>query len=220
MTNLFGSEALVDWPGLGTLLVRLAFDLLCATVVVRWIYGRLYKNREYVFTYYLFNVITFCLCFMLRRVPSPLGVALALFGVFGILRYRTEQIRIRDLTYLFVVIGIGVINAVADRSVSVAELLIVDGVIIALIAMLELGSAKKMERPIETIYDQLELLRPGNEARLEADLSARTGLQVVRVEVNRFDLLRDAAEITVFHRPGPAPREKSPEGRSGQGGPS
>jgi len=200
MKDLFGSDALVDWPGLGTLLVRLGLDLVFATIVIRWIYHRLYKNREYVFTYYLFNVITFCLCFLLRKVPTPLGVALALFGVFGILRYRTEQIRIRDLTYLFVVIGLGVLNAVADKTVSPAELLAVNGVILTVIAMLELGSSRNMERSTEMFYDQLELLRPGNEAKLLADLGAKTGLMVLRVEVNRFDLLRDAAEITLFYR--------------------
>jgi hypothetical protein len=200
MTELFGAAAIVDWPGLSELLSRLVLDLVCATVVIRLVYYRLYKNREYVFTYYLFNVITFCLCLVLRKVPTPFGVALALFGVFGILRYRTEQIRIRDLTYLFVVIGIGVLNAMADKSVSVVELLVVDGVIVGMVALLELGSSKGLERSTEMFYDQLELLRPGNEDRLIADLNAKTGLGVLRVEVTRFDLLRDAAEITIFYR--------------------
>ena len=200
MNGPLGADAMVDWPGLAALLSRLALDLVCATVVIRLVYYRLYKNREYVVTYYLFNVITFCLCLLLRKVPTPFGVALALFGVFGILRYRTEQIRIRDLTYLFVVIGIGVLNAVADKTVSVAELVVVDGVIIGMTALLELGPSKSLERSTEMFYDQLELLRPGNETRLLEDLRAKTGLAVVRVEVGRFDLLRDAAEITLFYR--------------------
>jgi len=200
MKELLVSDAIVDMPGLITLLSRLAVDLACATVVIRLIYHRLYKNREYAFTYYLFNVITFCLCLVLRKVPTPFGVALALFGVFGILRYRTEQIRIRDLTYLFVVIGIGVLNAMADQSVSVAELLVVDGVIVGMTALLELGSSRGLERSTEMLYDQLELLHPGNEEKLIADLSAKTGLGVFRVEITRFDMLRDAAEITIFYR--------------------
>jgi hypothetical protein len=200
MKELFGADALVDWLGLGSLLTRLALDLVCAAIVIRVIYQRLHRNREYVFTYYLFNVITFCLCLLLRKVPAPFGLALALFGVFGILRYRTEQIRIRDLTYLFIVIGIGVLNAAADKAVSVAELLVVDGVIIAMTATLELGSARMSERSTAMLYDQLELLRAGNEERLKADIGAKTGLTVLRVEVDRFDMLRDAAEITIFYR--------------------
>ena len=201
MSELLGTSSLVDWAGLGVLVSRLALDLGFATIVIRLVYYRLYANREYVFTYFLFNVITFAMCLLLRKVPTHFGLALALFGVFGILRYRTEQIRIRDLTYLFVVIGIGVLNAIADKSVSVAELLVVDATIVALTAFLELGASSRGERSTLMVYDQLELLRPGNEAKLVADISAKTGLSVLRVEVNRFDLLRDAAEITLFYRP-------------------
>jgi len=200
MTQLLGVDAMVDWLGLSALLSRLVLDLICATVVIRLVYFRLYRNREYVFTYYLFNVITFCLCLLLRKVQTPFGIALALFGVFGILRYRTEQIRIRDLTYLFVVIAIGVLNAVADRTVSVAELLVVDGIIVGLAAWLELASRSGLERSTEMLYDQLELLRPGNEDKLMADLVAKTGLEVLRVEIGRFDFLRDAAQVTLFYR--------------------
>ena len=199
MSELFGSDQVLNWPDLGRLLARLALDLAFATVVIRLIYYRLYRNREYVFTYYLFNVITFCLCFVLRKVSTHIGLALALFGVFGILRYRTEQIRIRDLTYLFIVIGIGVLNAFADQGVSVAELLAVDVGIVTITAILELGSRGKSERTTPMCYDQLGLLQPGNEEKLIADIGAKTGLTVTRVEINRVDLLRDAADITVFH---------------------
>lgn len=201
--DLLGVNEIVNWGHLNALVVRLALDLALATVVIRFVYFRLYKNREYVFTYYLFNVITFCLCLLLRRVPTPFGLALALFGVFGILRYRTEQIRIRDLTYLFIVIGIGVLNAVADESISITELLVVNGVIVAMTLLLERGSSGSVERSTPMLYDQLELLRPGNESKLTADLSMRTGFSVHRVEVQRFDMLRDAAEVTIFYR---APR--------------
>ena len=199
MSELFGSDV-VNWLDLGRLLARLFLDLAFATVVVRLIYYRLYRNREYVFTYFLFNVITFCLCLVLRKVSTHIGLALALFGVFGILRYRTEQIRIRDLTYLFIVIGIGVLNAFADQGVSLAELLAVNIVIVGMTAILELGSSRNVERSTLMCYDQLDLLQPGNEAKLVADISARTGLAVVRVEITRVDMLRDAADIVVFHR--------------------
>jgi hypothetical protein len=203
MSQLFGADQVVNWLELGRLLTRLAVDLAFASIVIRLIYFRLHRNREYVFTYYVFNVITFCLCLLLRKVATPMGVSLALFGIFGILRYRTEQIRIRDLTYLFVVIGIGVLNAVADHGVSVAELMVVNGAIVVMIALLELGPAKNVERSMEMLYDQLDLLRPGNEDRLLADLGARTGRTVHRVEVHQIDLLRDAAEIAVFYRNAP-----------------
>ena len=200
MSEIFGSDVFMNGPELVRLLARLLLDLVCATVVIRLIYHRLYRNREYVFTYYLFNVITFCLCLVLRKVPTQMGLALALFGVFGILRYRTEQIRIRDLTYLFIVIGIGVLNAFGDTTVSLAELLTVNAVILGLIAQLELRTPREVEQSTVMLYDQLDFLRPGNESKLLEDIAARTGLRVARVEVLRFDLLRDAAEIEITYR--------------------
>jgi hypothetical protein len=132
-----------------------------------------------------------------------LGFALGLFAVFGMLRYRTEEIRMRDLTYLFIVIGLGILNGVANKKISLAELLAVNGVIVMATALLELYPRGRTERSTPFVYDNLALLRPGREAELLADLRARTGLEVVRVEVQRVDLLRDAAELVVHHASGP-----------------
>ncbi len=200
MGELVGIGPLVNGVEVGKLLARLGLDLAFASVVIHLVYFRLYKKREHVFTCYLFNVVTLCLCVLLRKGPAELGFALTLFGVFGILRYRTEQIRSLDLTYLFIVIGLGIINGVAGSGVSVAELLVTNGVIVALTALLELGGGGRSERATPMLYDRLELLQPGNEPNLLADIVARTGLAVVRVETQRIDLLRDAAEITIYSR--------------------
>ncbi len=200
MINLLGGAPIFDWPDLLKLLVRLALDVMFVTVVVRFIYYRVHRNRALVLTYYLFNVVTLFMCLLLRKVPTELGLALALFGVFGILRYRTEQIRIHDLTYLFIVIGIGLLNGVANKSISVVELLVVNGVIIAMTAILELVPWRNSERSALVVYDQLDFLRPGNEDKLLADLTVRTGLRVTRVEVQEVDFLRDSAHVTVFCR--------------------
>lgn len=198
MNDILGTVA-IDWADLGTLLFRLGVDLAFVSIVIHAIYRRHYHDRDYVFTYWVFNVITFCLCYVLGKVPSQLGLGLALFGVFGILRYRTAQIGIRDLTYLFIVIGIGVLNGVVTGSFSLAELLVLNGIIVTTIALLERSSSPRPEGSTMMIYDQLELLRPDNRERLLADLRARTGLTVTRVAVSRYDLLRDAAEITIYH---------------------
>ncbi len=183
-----------------TLAARLALDLSMTALVLHGVYFRLYRRREHVFTCYLFNAVTLCLCVLLRKGPADLGFALTLFGVFGILRYRTEQIRSRDLTYLFVVIGLGLVNGASGPEVSLAEALAVNGVVVGLTALLELGIGNGREHAIPMCYDRLDLLRPGNEAALVADVSARTGLMVTRVETDRFDMLRDAAEVTVYAR--------------------
>ena len=200
MNELFGTEQIVDWGDFAKLVSRFSMDLAFATVVIFFVYYRLYRNREFVFTYYVFNIITFSLCVLLRKVPMELGFALGLFAVFGILRYRTEEIRMRDLTYLFIVIGLGILNAVANKKVSLIELVTVNVVIVGITAGLELHSSNQRNGSTPMLYDNLSLLRPGERAALLADLSARTGFEVVRVQVHRIDLLRDAAEITVFYQ--------------------
>ncbi len=205
MNGIFGN-VIVDWSELATLLFRLLVDLCFVTGVVHLIYARRYRNPDYVFTYYVFNIITFCLCFVLGKVPSQLGLGLALFGVFGILRYRTAQIGIRDLTYLFIMIGLGMLNGVVTGSFGLVELLALNGIIVTTVALLERSPASEPEGSTAMVYDQLELLRPGNQERLLADLGTRTGLMVTRIVVDRFDLLKDAAEITIFYRrSGPEP---------------
>jgi hypothetical protein len=193
---------------------RLFVDLAVATFVIRTIYYRRYHRPDYVFTFYVFNFITFALCLLMRKVPAELGFALALFAVFGILRYRTQQIEIRDLTFLFIAIGIGILNAVPNTRVSVPELFIVNATIVLMTWWLA-GRARQSTRAI--LYDNLELLLPANAAALREDLKKRTGLDVERVEVGRVDFLRDSAELhvsfrevgpTVLRAPVPPPRHK------------
>lgn len=203
MVELLGSGKFFDAADFMTLLSRLVVNLTFVFILVRAIYYPIYKRRDYVFTYFMFNVITFLLCFLLRKVPIELGFALGLFAVFGILRYRTEPIGIRDLTYLFISIGIALINALANKVVSVSELLFVNTVIVGMPFVLERafmagdGGEKRLR------YDRLDLLKPGQESALIDDLRERTGMDVKRVRIMRMDLLRDTADITVFYGPRP-----------------
>lgn len=153
-----------------------------------------------MFTYVIFNVITFMMCALLRKVPIDLGFALGLFAVFGILRYRTEEIRLRDLNYQFVVIGVAILNAVTNKKVSFAEVLAVNVVVAATVIALELAPALRRHCALPVTYDNLALLHDDQRPALLADLSARLGVAAHRVQVHRIDTLRDAAEITVFYQ--------------------
>lgn len=188
--------------GAMVLLGRLALNLFFTMLVVRFVYYRLYQSRDYVFTYVLINLVTFSLAFLLSTVPIELGFALGLFAVFGILRYRTEAIRVRNLTYLFVVIGIALLNALANGGITLTELLIANSVIVATVGALEAAPFSGREESRIIRYDRLDLLAPEASADLLADLRKRTHLPVERFEIGDVDLLRDAADITIYCRSG------------------
>ena len=193
----FGSDKLLDGDDYAKLWMRLALTMSACWVVIRYIYVRFYRWNEFVFTYVAFSLITFSLCFLLRKVPIELGFALGLFAVFGILRYRTEPIRIRDLTYLFVVIGLAILNAVANKNVSVAELLTINAAIVGSTWGVETRARSRLRVARSVVYDNMELLQPGREQELYDDLFQRTGLRVLSHEVENVDLLRDVAKLRV-----------------------
>jgi len=201
--NTLVAVAMPPWltDGTAMLLTRLGLNLVFTTIVVRLVYYRLYKSREYVFTYFLINIVTFTLAHLLSTVRIELGFALGLFAVFGILRYRTEAIKVRDLTYLFVVIGIALLHALASDGIALAELLIANGAIVGTVALLEAAPFSKREESRVIHYDRLDLLSPESSAALLADLRKRTHLPVERCEIGNVDLLRDSADITIHYRP-------------------
>lgn len=185
--------------------VRLCLDLFFAFVVVRGVYTRFYQHRDYTFTYLLLNLVTFCLAFVLSQVRVDIGLAMGLFAVFGILRYRTESIEVRDLTYLFVVIGLAVLNAVVAPGVSWSELLLVNVAVVGMVAALESAPFSRREESRRVVYDRLDLLAPERAGELLADLRARTQLPVERYEIGNIDLFKDVANVVVFYartRPG------------------
>jgi hypothetical protein len=194
----------VMYGDMGVLLSRLLLDLGFTFLVVRGVYTRLYHHRDYTFTYLLLNLVTFSLSFVLSQVRVDLGFAMGLFAVFGILRYRTESIEVRNLTYLFVVIGLAVLNALVAADVSLWELLVVNSVIVGMVAALESASFSRREELRRVVYDRLDLLAPGRSSELIADLRLRTQLPVERYEIGNVDLLRDTAELTVYFRLPPA----------------
>ena len=199
MTEILGLYPdFFDFPGFARLGLRLALNLAFTAMIVLGVYVRRYGKNEYIFTYFMFNAITFALCFLLRKVPIELGFALGLFAVFGILRYRTEAIRTQDLTYMFVVIGLAILNAVANKKVSLAELLLVNGSIVFLTAMLERLPMFRRDQSRVVTYDNMDIIRRNDREALIEDLRTRTGIDIQRVSVGSVNLLRDTAQVTVY----------------------
>lgn len=200
MLELIGFDSVLDAGELLKLVVRFCIDLGFIALVVRGIYLRFHPRVDFAFSCVLLNVMTFAVCMLLRKVPVELGFALGLFGVFGILRYRTDAIGTRDLTYLFVSVGLGMLNAIANKKVSLAEVLFINVAILATLAFLEHRTWSTRREVRSLLYDQLALLKPGRTDELIADLRERTGLEVSKYRVEDIDLIRDCARLTITCR--------------------
>ena len=128
-----------------------------------------------------------------------MGFALGLFAVFGILRYRTEAIPIRQMTYLFIVIGLSMINSLANKSISWLEILLANAIITIITYLIDRVWFSTIELTKTILYEKIELIKPENEQELIEDLKQRTGLQIVAVKVDKVDFLRDTAQITIYY---------------------
>lgn len=195
----FFETLLIDIEDLMELIFRFAFNLTVVVLIVRLLYYRTSHRKDYFFTYILLSTVIFLLCFLLENVKLELGFALGLFAIFGILRYRTQQIPIKEMTYLFVVIGISVINALANRKVSYVELVFTNFAIFFVILVLERFMRLKHEERKTIDYEKIDLIKPERREDLIADLQDRTGLKINRIEVGKINFLRDSAKIYIFY---------------------
>ena len=181
------------------LLFKFGIDVTVLFILIRLIYYPIHKKKDYLFTYFLFNTLIFFLCVLLNSVKLSIGFAFGLFAIFGVLRYRTEQISIKDMTYLFAVISIAVINSLASKKVSVAELVFTDGMILLMTYALEHLWLTRHEAVKLLIYERIDLIKPSNREALYADLHERLGVKVSRIEIGKIDLLKDTALMRVFY---------------------
>ena len=195
----FFGHKIIDVDDFFELIFRFAFNYFFVIVLVRYIYYKSAKRKDYLITYLLVSMTIFFLCYVLENVKLELGFALGLFAIFGIIRYRTSQIRIKEMTYLFMVIGLSVINALANKSISYAEMLFANLIILFVAWSLEKVFLIKHETQKVIVYDKIELIKRQNQQELIKDIEQRTGLQIRRIEVGRIDFLRDIARIKIFY---------------------
>lgn len=197
-SKIFGIK-IFDSEDFYELLWRFVFNAVVAVVIARYIYYPKTRKKEFVSTLLLFSVVVFLLCHLLANVKISLGFALGLFAIFGIMRYRTDTVAIKEMTYLFVIIGIAVINALANKKVSYAELFFTNFVVIGFAYTFEHVRILRNEHSKLVRYEKIDLIRPGNEAQLMNDIRERTGLNIHRFEIVRVDFLRDIADLTVYY---------------------
>jgi hypothetical protein len=182
---------------LATSLIPFGINLLSALVLVLLIYHAKSGRRDYVFTFLLVSTTIFVLCNTLFHVEMNLAFALGLFAVFGIIRYRTDAIPTREMTYLFVVIALAVLNALAPAASGPNVLWLPNVLVWTLAFVLERVWKVRHIATKLVVYDRVDLLHAGRRAELLADLEQRTGVDIVRIEIGKVDLLRDTAVIRV-----------------------
>ncbi len=189
--------------------VRLLVDLLTVTILTRLIYYRIYRRTDLFLTFFGFNLVIFLITYLLNKVQMSMGAAFGLFAVFSMLRYRTEGLSAKDMTYLFIVISLGLISAIIKGSWD--ELGLVNGMIVLSVWLLEGNWLIKRELTKNVQYDKIELIVPERRAELIRDLRVRTGLDIHRVEIQAMDFLRDSALIMIFYYQTNAKNEKKME---------
>ena len=191
---------LFDGPSLWTFLIRFAFNLLVCWVITHFLYYRKSHRRDYYFTYMLFSTAIFLILYNLQNMTVEVGIALGLFGIFSMIRYRTEQLPIREMTYLFVLIGISIING-AGMTSSYTAFLVTNLLVILLVWLLEsLGFSHRQANKIIN-YEKIDLIRPDRREELLADLRERTGLNITKVQVGSINFLKDTAFLKVTYIP-------------------
>jgi hypothetical protein len=190
-----------DPVNLQMLLLRFTFNLLICWIVIQFFYYGKSKRKDYYFTFMLFGVTIFLLLFLLQSIPMEIGFALGLFAIFGMIRYRTETIQIREMTYLFVVTGISVVNGLSIDA-PVASVVVANLLFIIIIWLLESNRFLKHISAKMILYEKIDLIKPENYNALIADLTDRTGLDIIRVEIGHIDFLRDVAYLKVYYKAG------------------
>ncbi len=198
LTKIFDIK-LIDTKDFFELLIRLVLNLVVVVFLVRYVYRNSRRGKSYSFSFLALSMIVFLICFMLNNVKLELGFALGLFAVFGILRYRTETIPIKEMTYLFVVIGISVVNALANKKVSYVELLFANAFIVGLLYFLEVSSVFNKEQRMRITYERIEMIVPERYDEMLEDLRTRTGLPITRFVIKNVNFLRDSADVYIFY---------------------
>jgi hypothetical protein len=182
---------------------RFLINMVSVFILIRFIYFKMNKHRELFFTYFIFNLIIFLMCFFLNKVKISMGAAFGLFAVFGMLRYRTEDLSIKDMTYLFLVIAIGLMTAVIKLEdiayyYEFIFISVVNAFVLLLTYLLESNVLMKQETAKQIIYENIELIKPEKRIELMTDLELRTGQKINRISIGKIDFLRDTALIKIY----------------------
>lgn len=194
------SDEFIDIPHVKELIIAFLINLAAIMIIVRCLYYPKCKRGEFFFTYVLIAISTFMLIYVLGDVKLKAGIALGLFAIFSIIRYRTEQVAIREMTYLFIIIALSAINGLTVSELSMGEVLMINLLFILSIWICESKVLISHYSYKVIKYDNVNLITPDKREELIADLEKRTGLKIEKVEVGSIDFLKDAAIVKMYYK--------------------
>src|SRR5665648_453334 len=189
----------MNFSALPELALRFGINLLVVLLLVRWLYYSASRRKDYLFTYILISSVVFLLCFLLESVTLQIGFALGLFAIFGIIRYRTNPMPIKEMTYLFLVIGISVINALTTET-GMAEILFANVVVVLVTFGLEKIWLLRHVSSKTIIYEKINLIVPEKYDEMVADLKERTGIKdIKKVEIGKINFMKDTCRMIIYY---------------------
>ncbi|MCP4420890.1 MAG: DUF4956 domain-containing protein [Chloroflexi bacterium] len=186
-------------PNLSPIFIGFSINISIAFIIVRFLYFPKDRSKSYVFPFMAFNTLIYFILGPLLNTELSIGVGFSLFAIFSILRYRTESMPIREMTYLFVITALPVINGVLAADRKLFDSLIISGVVVIALFFFEKGWGFGQESSRTIIYDKLKLLKPASYNDLLADLRERTGLPITHCHVGKINYARKSAEINIFY---------------------
>jgi hypothetical protein len=181
------------------IVMRFGINLLAMIILVRLIYYTTHKNKDYLFTFFLFNILIFIICLLLGSTKIKMGFAFGLFAIFSIIRYRTVTVPIKEMGYFFTCVALGLVNALAETDGNFYVIMACNAVVLLLTLFLDKFIGLKHENAKEIVYERIDLIQPERRKEMIADLQKRTGLPIHRVEIRNVNFLRDTANIFAYY---------------------
>ncbi len=191
---------IIDIPEFLEFVVRFTLNLVVLLILARWLYYTTTRRKDYMFTYILISILIFLLCYLLESVKLQIGFALGLFATFRIIKYRTDPIPIKEMTYLFLIIGLSVINALTNVRTSLIDLLFTNFIVVLITYAIEKLWLLKHESSKLIVYEKIDLVKSGKHDELLKDIQNRTGINKInRVEVVKFNFLSDTCDLLIYY---------------------
>jgi hypothetical protein len=178
---------------------RFGINLLAIVILVRFIYYTTHKNKEFLFTFFLFNLLNFLICILLSTTKIKIGFAFGLFAIFSIMRYRTVTVPVKEMGYFFVCVALGIINSLATVDDNYVVLISCNVFILGLTLLLDKFVSLTHENVKEIVYERIDLIKPERRDEMTKDLIERTGLPIHRIEIKNINFLRDVAYVNIFY---------------------